>query len=160
LLRAGPLAEPATADHVRRMFVAAGTDPARLALAGGADHATFLSFYNDVDIALDPFPYSGGLTTLEALWMGVPVVTLAGATFAGRHSLSHLSNAGLGHLAAATPDAYVAISSALAGDLASLAELRAGLRARLRASPLLDAGSYTRALEEAFRSAWRTWCTG
>jgi len=158
LLRAGPLDEPATAQHVRRIFTDSGVPPERLALAGGADHTTFLGFYNDLDIALDPFPYSGGLTTLEALWMGVPVVTLAGATFAGRHSLSHLTNAGLGELVAHTRDEYVAIGQTLARSLERLADLRRGMRVRLRASPLLDASGYTQALEAAYREAWRDWC--
>lgn len=158
MLRGAPLAERATADTLRATFAAAGLDAARLVIGGGADHAAFLGFYNEIDIALDPFPYSGGLTTLEALWMGAPVVSLAGATFCGRHSLSHLTNAGLAELVAATPAQYVAIASNLAHDHARLAALRQGLRARMQASPLLDAAGYTRALEEAYRAAWRRFC--
>ncbi len=158
LLRAAPFSEPATTDYTRKLFTGVGIDQKRLILAGGAEHATFLGFYNEADIALDPFPYTGGLTTLEALWMGVPVVALAGTTFAGRHSLSHLTNAGLPELVAQTPDDYVRIARDLAHDPHRIAALRAGLRQRLINSPLLDGAGYTRALEAAYRALWQAWC--
>jgi predicted O-linked N-acetylglucosamine transferase (SPINDLY family) len=158
VLRSTSFLEPACADFTRRLFTDAGMDAARLTLAGGAEHAAFLGFYNDADIALDPFPYTGGLTTLEALWMGVPVVALAGASFAGRHSLSHLTNVGLAELVAQTPDDYVRIAQALATDPQRIAALRAGLRQRMRASALLDPVAYTRALESAYRALWQAWC--
>src|SRR5207244_1694022 len=112
----------------------------------------------DVDIALDPFPYSGGLTTIEALWMGVPVVTMPGERFASRHSFSHLTVAGLGELIADGPETYLRIARELAYDLSRLAELRAGMRDRLRQSPLLQVERFTRGLEEALRVMWRRWC--
>jgi predicted O-linked N-acetylglucosamine transferase (SPINDLY family) len=130
--------------------------PERLLFAGREPHAALLARYaNDIDIGLDPLPYSGGLTTLEALWMGVPVVTLPGATFAGRHAASHVTNAGLPDLVARDAADYVAIIRRLGADRTALAALRAGLRARMRASPLLDTKRFARDLSAALRAAWR-----
>jgi protein O-GlcNAc transferase len=116
--------------------------------------------YNDIDIVLDPFPYSGGLTTCEALWMGVPTVTVPGEIFASRHSMSHLSNAGLGYWVAADLEDYVELAVARASDIRALAVLREGLRARVKASPLCDASTFGRNLGAALRHAWREWCAG
>ena len=137
---------------------AEGVASARLDLEGYSAHPEYLTRYNDIDIALDPFPFSGGATTIEALWMGVPVVTLPGERFASRHTLSHLSNVGLSELVADSPDAYVRIATDLAQDLPRLAALRAGMRDRLSASPLLQAQRFTRGLEQAYRAMWRRWC--
>ena len=142
------------------LFAAAGADPARLDLLGGAAHREFLAGYGAVDVALDPFPYSGGLTTLEALWMGVPVVTLGGERFCARHAVTHLASAGLPALAVADKDAYVAMAAALVSDGQALATLRAGLRERLRASPALDGVRFTRALEAAFGAMWQRAAAG
>ena len=101
-------------------------------------YADYLATYQQVDVALDPFPFSGSATTCEALWMGVPVVTCPGETFASRHSLSHLSNVGLTETIARDLDEYVELAVSLAGDLPRLAALRAGLRERMAASPLCD----------------------
>lgn len=158
LLKTKALDDPDAQAWYRELTAAAGIAPDRLVLAGGAPHAELLAAYGAVDITLDPFPYSGGLTTLESLWMGVPVVTLSGETFAGRHSTSHLANIGLPELIAATPDEYVAIAAGLADDRDRLAGLRASLRDRLAASPICDARRYTRNLEAAYRRMWRAWC--
>jgi protein O-GlcNAc transferase len=107
-----------------------------------------------VDIALDSFPYSGGVTTLECLWMGAPVITLPGDSFASRHSLGYLATLGLGELVAASHDSYVDLACALARDAARLAGLRAGLRARMLGSPLCDAERFLRHFEQACRQAW------
>ncbi|MBF0304590.1 MAG: hypothetical protein HQL41_02920 [Alphaproteobacteria bacterium] len=109
-----------------------------------------MAAYGGIDIALDPFPYSGGVTTLEALWMGVPVITCPGAGFASRHAASHLANAH--HPELVTPDfaEYEALAIELAADLARLAGLRACLRSDLRRSRLLDHVNFTRGLEAAF----------
>ena len=109
-------------------------------------------------MALDPFPYNGGLTTCEALWMGVPVVTCPGETFASRHSLSHLSNVGLTETIARDLDEYVEIAAGLAGDLPRLAAMRAGLRERMAASPLCDGKRFAANFAEILRGVWRDWC--
>jgi len=140
------------------LFAAQGIDAARLELSGSVPHEELLRRYNDIDIALDPFPYSGGLTTMEALWMGVPVVTLEGERFCSRHSLSHLTVVGLPELVGADLDAYLAIAAQLARDTERLDRLRAGLRGKMAASPLCDAAGFTRDLEGAFRESWRRWC--
>jgi protein O-GlcNAc transferase len=113
-----------------------------------------MAAYGGIDIALDPFPYTGGLTVCEALWMGVPVLALAGDSFCGRHAASHLGNVGLEDWVAATPEAYVAQAIARAQDLPALAVLRAGLRDRVAASPLTDAPRFGRSLAAALRRAW------
>jgi predicted O-linked N-acetylglucosamine transferase (SPINDLY family) len=126
----------------------------RLVFEGRMPQSELLARYGRTDIALDSFPYSGGLTTLEALWMGVPVVTLPGQSFAGRHSFSHLSVAGLTETIAVDADDYVAIIRRLGADRTRLAALRAGLRARLAASPLCDGKRFARSLEAALRGLW------
>jgi protein O-GlcNAc transferase len=118
----------------------------------------FLGEYNDIDIVLDPFPYTGGLTTCEALWMGVPTVTVPGEIFASRHSMSHLSNAGLADWVAPDVAAYVELAVAKASDIQALAALRSGMRARVKASPLCDAPRFGRNLGAALRFAWQDWC--
>ena len=110
-------------EWIRDGFVSAGGDPERLELHGRMPWLELLNAYQAIDVALDPFPYSGGLTTCEALWMGVPVVTCPGETFAGRHSLSHLSNVGLTETVAADQGEYIAVARRLAGDLPHLAAL-------------------------------------
>ena len=139
-------------------FAGHGISAERLELRGSSDHRTFIGEYNDIDIVLDPFPYSGGLTTCEALWMGVPTVTLAGEIFAARHSVSHLSNVGLADWVAPSIDVYVELAMAKASDVAALAALRAGLRAQVRSSPLCDGTRFGRNLGMALRSVWRDWC--
>jgi protein O-GlcNAc transferase len=108
---------------------------------------------------LDPFPYSGGLTTCEALWMGVPTVTLPGEIFASRHATSHISNVGLTDWVAANLAEYRQIAVAKASDIVVLADLRAGLRSRVKASALCDAPRFGRHLAAALRHAWADWCT-
>ncbi len=135
-----------------------GIAPDRIEFAERLAHALYLERYNDLDLALDPFPYNGGTTTMDALWMGVPVVTLAGRTAVGRGGVSILSNLGLPELIARTPEQYVARAVAMAGDLDRLAALRAGLRERMQSSPLLDGQGYAAAVEAAFRLMWKNWC--
>ena len=134
---------------------AIATDSSSAAPCPGAD---LLAAYNTIDLALDPFPYSGGLTTCEALWMGVPVVTCPGETFASRHSLSHLSNVGLTETVAADAREYVELAVRLAGDLPHLAALRAGLRDRMARSPLCDGERFAGHLSRQLRDVWRQWC--
>jgi protein O-GlcNAc transferase len=148
------------ADLRRRLteqFAAHGIAAGRLELLGNTGHREQLERYNTVDLALDSFPYSGGLTTCEACWMGVPVVTCPGETFASRHSLGHLSNAGLTETIAADPADSVGTAVRLAHDLPRLADLRAGLRPRMAGSSLCDAARFTVQFAAALRGAWRDW---
>ena len=117
-----------------------------------------LDIYNEIDVALDPLPFTGSTTTFEALWMGVPVVTLMGDSMISRWTTSILHSARLGHLAAASPAAYVAVAADLVSDPERLAALRASLRARIAASPLCDAPGRTRQLERIYRAVWRRAC--
>lgn len=114
----------------------------------------YLAEYGDVDIALDPFPYTGGITTCEALSMGVPVVTLAGTSHGARFGVSLLTNAHLPELVAQTPADYVRIAAGLASDPATLRALRMNLRTMLRHAPLTDAAGYVHDVEDAYRSIW------
>jgi predicted O-linked N-acetylglucosamine transferase (SPINDLY family) len=143
---------------IRRAFLSAGGASHQLELYGKKTWPELLDTYNTIDLALDPFPYSGGLTTCEALWMGVPVVTWPGETFAGRHSLSHLSNVGLAETIAANEHEYIEVASRLAGDLPHLAALRAGLRDRMAHSPLCDGERFGRHLMALLRDIWRQHC--
>ncbi len=140
------------------MFAGHGVAPARIEFRGGSSHRAQLAQHNDVDIILDPFPYAGGLTTCEALWMGVPVVTLAGALFSSRHSTSHLCNVGLRDWVAESIAGYIDIAVCKASDIAALGALRSGLRDRLRASPLCDQVRFGRHFAAALRAAWREAC--
>ena len=108
------------------MFAGHGIDPGRVAFLGRSPHPDLLEHYNGIDIGLDPFPYNGGLTTCEALWMGVPVITCPGETFAGRHSLTHLSNVGLTQTIAHNLDEYVTLAVSQADDLPGLAAVAPG----------------------------------
>lgn len=121
--------------------------------------AAHMALYERVDIALDPFPYSGTTTTCEALWMGVPVVTLAGQTHVSRVGLSLLETVERPDLVAHSEDQYLDIASGLAADPARLVRLRAGLREQVRGSALCDAAAHARRVEAAYREAWRDWCT-
>src|ERR1700677_5354644 len=124
--------ERATRDRVHAAFAAHGIEAARIGLRGSSPHRDLLAQYGDIDIVLDPFPYSGGLTTCEALWMGVPTVALPGEIFASRHSASHLSNAGLADWVVDDLEGYIELALARAADPQALAVLRAGLRARVK----------------------------
>jgi predicted O-linked N-acetylglucosamine transferase (SPINDLY family) len=146
-------------DHgiVRRfteMFAAQAIDAGRLEFLGRSPHAELLAEYQRMDLALDPFPYCGGLTTCEALWMGVPVITCPGETFAGRHSLSHLSNVGLTETIAHDLDEYVELAVALAGDLPRLSALRSALRPRMATSPLCDGKRFAAHLTSLLQDVW------
>jgi predicted O-linked N-acetylglucosamine transferase (SPINDLY family) len=160
LLKSGAFDQKTVQDDIRGRFEAAGIDPARILTEGGAPHAAFLGAYGQVDVALDTLGYSGGLTTLEALWMGVPVVTLPGETFAARHALTHLSNAGFTDWVARDADHFVEIAAGLASDPAALAALSAGMREQMPLSPVCDGARYARSLEDAYRRLWRDWCAG
>jgi predicted O-linked N-acetylglucosamine transferase (SPINDLY family) len=120
----------------------------------------YLQTYRRIDIALDTFPYNGHTTSLDAMWMGVPVVTLVGKTAVGRAGLSQLSNLNLVELIAHTAEQYVKAAADCAADGRRLAELRSTLRQRMDRSPLMDARGFARDLESVYRDIWRMWCHG
>jgi protein O-GlcNAc transferase len=157
ILKYRAMDDPSIAGRLSELFAGHGIGPDRVEYRGGSSHVEFLRHYGEIDMALDPFPYNGGLTTIEALWMGVPVVTCPGETFAARHSLSHLSNVGLTETIANNPDEYVETAVALANDLPRLAELRKGLRDRVASSPLCDGKRFADNLLRLLRDAWREW---
>lgn len=140
-------------------FARFGIAADRLVLLGWtAGRNEHLARYGQIDVALDPFPYNGTITSCDALWMGVPLLTLAGRRHAARVGASLLTAVGLEELVATDPDDLVARAAALAGDPVRLGALRAGMRDRLLASPLCDAERFTRTLEGVYRDLWRAWC--
>lgn len=145
-------------SRFREKFEKSGGDNTRLRLEGSSPHEDLLSRYNAADIALDPFPYAGGVTTCEALWMGVPVVTLPGKTFESRHSLSFLSTIGLPELVAKTKEEYVQVAVELAYDRERLLALRSGLRENVKNSPLYDSKAFSENFSTILRRVWRDWC--
>jgi predicted O-linked N-acetylglucosamine transferase (SPINDLY family) len=159
LVKCRQFADESVRDKYLAMFRAAGIAPERLTFMGrSATTAEHLGLYRLMDICLDTFPYSGTTTICEALWMGVPVVTMIGDRPASRVGGSVLRQAGLGAFVADSADSFAAIASSLAGDKGKLAELRAGMRRRLDHSSLRDAEGFARAMEAAYRAGWRTWC--
>ena len=159
LLKASGSGDPTAQRHLRSAFATAGIDPDRIEFAAYAASArAHLEAYREVDVALDTFPYNGTTTTCEALWMGVPVVTLAGDRHAARVGASLLSAAGFPAGIAERPADYVTTARLLAEQRQLLAALRANLRADMARSPLCDAAGHARALEEAYRAVWHIWC--
>ncbi len=150
------LDDPSVKQRYLAPFVAHGVQPERLALLPPSAYAEYLATYQQVDVALDPFPFSGSVTTCEALWMGVPVITAPGETFASRHTLSHLSNVGLTETIARDLDEYVDLAASLAGDLPRLGALRAGLRGRMAASPLCDGKRFAAGLASLLHEVWES----
>jgi predicted O-linked N-acetylglucosamine transferase (SPINDLY family) len=144
-------------DAVRRLFEQGGVGE-RIAFIPRVSRAGYFQQYCQLDLVLDSFPYNGHTSTLDALWMGVPVVTLAGRTAVGRGGVSILSNLGLPELIARTPEQYIEIATGLARDRTRLAALRSELRPRMRSSPLMDGKRYAADVEAALRRMWRTWC--
>jgi predicted O-linked N-acetylglucosamine transferase (SPINDLY family) len=149
-------------DEVRaataERFRAAGLDPERLVMEGSSPFEEYLKAYHAVDIVLDPFPYTGGTTTAQALWMGVPVLTLAGDRLLGRQGEAMLRVLGLDDWVARDDTDYLQRAVRHAGSINALAVLRAGLRARMETSPLMDAPRFAVDLEAAFRDMWSRWC--
>lgn len=141
-------------QRVLEIFSSHGVDPDRLQFVDRVSTADYFARYNEIDIALDTHPYPGGTTTCDALWMGVPVVTLAGATALSRGGLSILTNVGLAELIAHDPQQYSNIAMRLASDLPALANLRATLRDRMAASALMDAPTFAGDVENAFCRMW------
>jgi protein O-GlcNAc transferase len=159
LVNTRELDNPVTRQEAIERFAVHGIGADRLMLEKPASRIDLLAAYNRIDIALDPFPYNGCTTTAEALWMGVPVVTLSGKRSVSRAAEGILTVAGLANLVAGDGAAYVAAVKALAQDRKHLSELRRGLRAAVEQSPICDSPRFTQALEGLYREMWKTWCS-
>jgi predicted O-linked N-acetylglucosamine transferase (SPINDLY family) len=155
-LKTKQLGDPIVSGEVRKRFAAQGIGDDQLLIEGGSPRLELIASYNKVDIALDPFPYSGATTSAEALWMGVPVLSRTGDRFISRCGVSMDTNAGLADWIAKDDDEYVALAVKYASDLASLAALRARLRDQVLSSPLFDAPRFARNFETALWEMWRT----
>ena len=153
------VAEGETQHRLLRRFAELGIDAQRLELHGNLPIAEYRRKLLEVDITLDPVTVNGATTTCESLWMGVPVMSLVGARFPSRAGLSILSTVGLSDFAVASREDYIHIATHLADNLPLLAEIRAGLRAHVAASPLIDEVGFTRNLENLYREIWRKWCS-
>lgn len=156
ILKASEFQDPGIVDLARTRF-AAHVDLRRLEFRGRSPYREMLAEYADVDIALDTFPHNGGATTMDALAMGVPVLTRAGDTMISRQSAAMLHACGLGGFVADTADQFIAIAARWNSDLAGLATLRNGMRARIADSTLTDGRRFARDFEAVMRQAWRGW---
>jgi predicted O-linked N-acetylglucosamine transferase (SPINDLY family) len=157
ILKFAGLGDEPVRRRILDLFSAADVSPARITLLPSSPYVEYLATYREVDIVLDALPFTGSTTTCEALWMGVPVVTCPGETFASRHSLSHLSNVGLTETIARDLEEYVELAVSLAADLPRLAMLRAGLRERMAASPLCDGKRFAAHLLSMLHDVWERW---
>ncbi|HEY1215669.1 MAG TPA: hypothetical protein VGE93_18710, partial [Bryobacteraceae bacterium] len=156
LMRYVLFGDPLVRERVAKMFRECGIHPERFEmLPGGKD---FVAAYNEVDIALDTFPYNGTTTTCESLWMGVPVVTIRGDRFVARVGASLLTHTGLGNFVAESPEQYIALAVSLANSTAPLANLRRNLRTHLSSTPVYNAQLFTESLEKAYIQAFERWC--
>ena len=158
MLNTAPFADPGVRQRYADLFAAEGVEADRLEMVFTTPQPTTWAAYGEVDIALDPFPHNAGVTTIEALWLGVPVVSLADRPSVGRFGKSILEAAGLGDWVTTSRKDYIARAVAAASDIEGLVNLRAGLRARMGASPLADGAGLSRALEAEYRALWQGWC--
>ncbi|MCM8738651.1 tetratricopeptide repeat protein [Azospirillum sp. A1-3] len=159
LLKSRDIGSQEAHDAILDRFRRAGADLSRIVFANGSERqAQHLSQYGLIDIALDTFPYGGMTTTCEALWMGVPVITMAGDRTSARYGASVLNAVGLGELVADSPERFGEIAAELATNIDELEKLRSGLRTRMAASPLCDGIGFARAVEDAYRDMWTRWC--
>jgi len=155
-----PAAEGSNREHTLKVLKQQGIDAKSVEFVPRqSTRQKYLELYDRIDVALDAYPYHGTSTTCDALWMGVPVVTLAGTSHVSRVGVSLLNNVGLPELVANTPADYVRIAVELAGDLPKLKQLRSTLRKQMQASPLMDGPAFARSVEDAYRQMWQTWCT-
>jgi len=150
--------EGQTQSRTLAFLSACGVTPDRLELIAPCSWADYIRLFERVDLALDAFPWNGMTTTCHALWMGVPTVTWAGKSAASRAGSSPLHTVGLSEWVAQSEEAYIRIAAEQAADLPRLTELRATLRARMQASPLMDAPRFARHVESAHRTIWQRWC--
>lgn len=154
------VADGYTRDSLIQYFGNAGVAETRVTIVARVALEEYFRWFDAVDIALDTFPYSGGTTTCDALWMGVPVITVPGCRSVSRSTASILSTVGLTEWIASTPEDYVRLAVQFAGERAVLAKLRETLRQKMRESPLMDEIRFARDIEDAYRQMWRTWCGG
>jgi len=156
LLANAALQSPCNREYVREAFARRGVGPGQIELRGPAEHLKFLGYYDEIDLALDAFPYNGGTTTMEALWQGVPVLALDGDRWAARTSQTLLRRCPLGEFVAADVAGYVAAAVRWAGDPAApmrLRDLRRGMRAMLLQSSACDTAALARGMETLYREA-------
>ncbi|MBY6266533.1 tetratricopeptide repeat protein (plasmid) [Azospirillum sp. 412522] len=158
MMKSHGLDAPERARSLLDAFAGHGVAPGRLLLEGASLTAAYYRAYDRIDIALDPFPYNGGTTTFDTLWMGVPLVCLRSEPLVGRVTADLLNGLGLPELVALTPDEYVGIAVALSRDPQRLADYRRRLRGILETSPLMDVQGLTVAVEDAYRAMWKRWC--
>jgi predicted O-linked N-acetylglucosamine transferase (SPINDLY family) len=156
-LKSTSFADESTRQLVRDSFAARGVANDRLHFEPSGDLRSYFDFTNTLDICLDTFPFTGGTTTCHTLWMGVPVVTLAGQTSVSRVAASVLTNVALADLVANTPQQFVELAKPLAADATRLSTLRVNLRKMMKDSALCDAVGFARDLESAYRTLWRAW---
>ncbi len=156
LLKSAVLADAATRGETLRRFERHGVSARQLRLEPATDYQGYLAAYSQVDIALDPFPYPGATTTLEGMWMGVPCITMRGRRFLARNGETIATHAGLEDFISRDASDYVARALRIASDLRALADLRAGLRERMRKSPLFDGARFARHVEQAVIGMWNT----
>lgn len=160
LLKDRAFDDAAQRSRVGRLLGETGLSEASIVIMGGTSHAEHLAAYAEVDLCLDPFPFGGGVTTLEALWMGVPVVSLLGRSIPSRSAAALETPLGLGDFIAKDRDDYARLALSKAKDIAGLASLRTKLRAGLAKSPICDVKVYVKAVEAAYRDLWTRWCAG
>lgn len=160
LVRSIMLRDAASLNRLRSRLLAAGVPAPRIDLGFCPDAESTLECYRGVDIALDPWPYSGCTTTIDSLWMGVPVVAMEGRGVPGRHAWGHLHSAGLGHWVSRTTDDYIDVAVSAANRPGQLRAERTEIRERLSRSALLDAGRFVDQFQRSLRTAWRRWCDG
>ena len=151
-------ADPSAMNRISGWFQEQGIEAARLVFLPPAPYGAYLAAFSGIDVALDPFPYNGNTSTSDALWMGVPVVTLAGNNAISRSGVSLLNAVGHPEWIAQSEAEYVRIAAELVSDPQHLARLRRSLRGEMARSPLCDGPGFARAMEEAFRGMWRRWC--
>lgn len=159
MLKSACLGKPSQRGALVDFFKSRGIEEERLQLEGyESSRVKHIEMYSEMDIALDTFPYNGTTTTCEAMWMGVPTITLAGNSHRSRVGKSLLERVGLGEFVADSSDEYIKIATELASDMQRLSDYRSGLRERIDQSALTDAAQFTASLESAYRSIWEEWC--
>jgi predicted O-linked N-acetylglucosamine transferase (SPINDLY family) len=150
--------EGSTRMRTQAYFKELGIAPERVQFVSRAPTGDYYKYYNEIDLGLDSFPCNGHTTSMDSFWMGVPVTSIEGDTLFGRATWSQASNLQLRELVGADERAFVELSVKLAKDLPRLAEMRRGLRERMRNSPLMDDAAFAKGIEAAYRIAWRQWC--